>query len=52
VCDAPGSGPSQFGAWGRDGTILFVIDEAPDVESGLYRVADSGGVPVTRVDHR
>ncbi len=43
LCDAPGSGPFQLGAWSSDGTILFRVDEAPGHEEGLYRVADTGG---------
>ncbi len=45
LCDAPGSGPAQLGAWGRDGTILFGISEAPGIEDGLYRVSADGGTP-------
>jgi Tol biopolymer transport system component len=48
LCDAPGSGPAQLGAWGRDGTILFGVSEAPGHEDGLYRVSADGGTP-TRV---
>jgi Tol biopolymer transport system component/tRNA A-37 threonylcarbamoyl transferase component Bud32 len=45
LCDAPGSGPAQLGAWGRDGTILFGISEAPGHEDSLYRVSADGGTP-------
>ncbi|MGH9891764.1 MAG: hypothetical protein ACREA0_07245, partial [bacterium] len=45
VCGAPGSGPFRHGAWGRDGTILFRIDEAPGQQEGLYRVSAAGGEP-------
>ena len=45
LCDAPGSGPAQMGAWGRDGTILFGVSEAPGHEDGLYRVSADGGAP-------
>jgi Tol biopolymer transport system component len=45
VCDAPGGGPGQLGAWGRDGTILFGITEAPGHEDALYRVSADGGTP-------
>ncbi|HEU5179432.1 MAG TPA: protein kinase [Candidatus Polarisedimenticolia bacterium] len=51
VCDAPGAGPFQLGAWGRDGTILLRVDEAPDHEEGLFRVSSSGG-KVERLDIR
>ena len=51
ICDAPGAGPFQFGAWGRDGTILFRIDEAPGQEEGIYRVSAAGG-NATRLDIR
>ncbi|MGH9814084.1 MAG: protein kinase domain-containing protein, partial [Candidatus Acidiferrales bacterium] len=36
ICDAPGAGPFRLGAWGRDGTILFRIEEAPGQQEGLY----------------
>ena len=45
LCDAPGSGPAMLGAWGRDGTILFAISEAPGHPDGLYRVSADGGTP-------
>ncbi len=45
LCDAPGAGPAQVGAWGRDGTILFGISEAPGHDDGLYRVSADGGTP-------
>ncbi len=45
LCDAPGSGPFRLGAWGRDGTILFRIEEAPGQREGLYRVSAAGGEP-------
>ena len=45
LCDAPGAGPARVGAWGRDGTILFGISEAPGHEDGLYRVSADGGTP-------
>jgi Tol biopolymer transport system component len=45
LCDAP---VARGGTWNRDGVILF----APVTESGLYRVAASGGIatPVTRIE--
>ena len=45
LCDAPGAGPFRHGAWSRDGTILFRVDEAPGHREGLFRVPASGGVP-------
>ncbi|HEX9800227.1 MAG TPA: protein kinase [Thermoanaerobaculia bacterium] len=48
LCDAPGSGPFRSGAWSREGTILFRIDEAPGHPEGFFRVAATGGEP-TRV---
>jgi Tol biopolymer transport system component len=45
VCPAPGAGPFRLGAWSRDGTILFRIDEAPGHAEGLFRVAATGGRP-------
>ena len=38
ICDAPNS---RGGTWGRSGVIVF----APDVGTGLSRVAASGGAP-------
>jgi eukaryotic-like serine/threonine-protein kinase len=43
LCDVPG--PAATGEWGRDGTILFAVGEAPG-HDGLYRVPESGGAPV------
>jgi Tol biopolymer transport system component len=53
LCDAPGAGPAQLGAWGRDGTILFGIGEVPGHADGLYRVSADGGTatPVALHDH-
>jgi Tol biopolymer transport system component len=45
LCEAPGAGPFRQGAWGRDGTILFRVDEAPGHREGLFRVPASGGAP-------
>jgi serine/threonine protein kinase len=39
VCDAVNG---RGGTWNRDGVILF----APDINGGLYRVADNGGTPI------
>jgi serine/threonine protein kinase len=40
LCDAPG--PFSMGTWGRDGTIVFNVLEAPGHE-GVFRVSDAGG---------
>jgi Tol biopolymer transport system component len=40
LADVPTSA-ARGGAWSRDGTLLYV----PRIESGLFRVAESGGVP-------
>jgi DNA-binding winged helix-turn-helix (wHTH) protein/Tol biopolymer transport system component len=40
LCEAPFG--RCGGAWGRDGTIVF----SPSVTGPLYRIPDSGGVPV------
>jgi eukaryotic-like serine/threonine-protein kinase len=40
LADVPTSG-ARGGAWGRDGTLLYV----PRPDSGVFRVAESGGVP-------
>jgi serine/threonine protein kinase/Tol biopolymer transport system component len=47
LADVPVSG-ARGGAWGRDGTLIF----APRGDSGLFRIAESGGVAqqVTRLD--
>ena len=45
LCDAPGAGPFRLGAWSRDGTILFVVSEAPGQPEGLFRVSADGGSP-------
>ncbi|MCI0659199.1 MAG: WD40 repeat domain-containing serine/threonine protein kinase, partial [Acidobacteria bacterium] len=45
LCDAPGSGPFQLGAWSSRGTILFRVDEAPGHQEGLFEVSEGGGVP-------
>jgi DNA-binding winged helix-turn-helix (wHTH) protein/Tol biopolymer transport system component len=47
LCEAPFG--RCGGAWGRDGTIVF----SPSVDGPLYRIPDSGGVPVpvTRMTH-
>ena len=47
LCEAPFG--RTGGAWGLDGTIVF----SPSVDGPLYRVPDSGGVPVavTRLTH-
>jgi eukaryotic-like serine/threonine-protein kinase len=39
ICDAPSG---RGGAWNREGVIVF----APDINEPLFRVPDSGGVPV------
>ena len=38
ICDAPNP---RGGAWGKSGVIAFV----PDISTGLFRVAASGGTP-------
>ncbi len=52
ICDAPGAGPFQSGAWGGGGSILFHVAEAPGHQEGLFRVSEAGGEPtrVTVVD--
>ena len=47
LADVPTSG-ARGGTWSREGTLIF----APRVDSGLFRVAESGGVPqqVTKLD--
>lgn len=40
LCEAPG--PFTMGSWGRAGTILFNLLEAPGRE-GIYRVSEDGG---------
>ncbi len=42
VCEAPNA---RGGAWGKDGTIVF----APNFNSGLQRVASTGGTPAELV---
>jgi Tol biopolymer transport system component len=40
LADVPISG-ARGGTWSRDGTLLY----APRIDSGVFRVAESGGVP-------
>ncbi len=47
LAEVPTSG-NRGGTWSREGTLIF----APRVDSGLFRIAESGGVPqqVTKLD--